>query len=44
MKAKKKTYSKGGKLMKYLKGGQIKLDANKDGEITGVDFMMLRKK
>ena len=44
MKAKKKTYSKGGKMMKYLKGGQIKLDANKDGKITGSDFMMLRKK
>jgi len=30
--------------MKYLKGGQVKLDANKDGQITGADFMMLRKK
>jgi len=38
------SYSKGGKMMKYLKGGQVKLDANKDGQITGADFMMLRKK
>jgi len=38
------SYGKGGKLKKYLKGGQVKLDANKDGKITGTDFMMLRKK
>lgn len=37
-------YKKGGKTVKYLKGGQVKLDANKDGKITGSDFMMLRKK
>ena len=38
------SYKSGGKLMKYLKGGQIKLDANKDGKISKADFMMLRKK
>ena len=38
------SYKYGGKMMKYLKGGQIKLDANKDGKISGEDFMMLRKK
>lgn len=37
-------YGYGGKLKKYLKGGQVKLDVNKDGKITGADFMMLRKK
>ena len=37
-------YKKGGKMMKYLKGGQVKLDANKDGKITGQDFKMLKKK
>jgi hypothetical protein len=45
-------YSKGGKMdkygkggmMKYLKGGQVKLDANKDGKISSVDFKMLKKK
>ena len=37
-------YKMGGKMKKYLKGGQVKLDANKDGKITGSDFMMLRKK
>jgi len=37
------SFKKGG-MMKYLKGGQLKLDANKDGKITGADFMMLRKK
>jgi hypothetical protein len=26
-----------------LKGGQMKLDANKDGKISAVDFAMLRK-
>jgi hypothetical protein len=36
-------YSKGG-MMKYLKGGQVKLDANKDGKISSVDFKMLKKK
>ena len=28
----------------YLKGGQVKLDANKDGKITGADFKMLKLK
>jgi hypothetical protein len=45
-------YSKGGKMdkygkggmMKYLNGGQVKLDANKDGKISSVDFKMLKKK
>ena len=27
---------------KFLSGGQAKLDANKDGKITGEDFAMLR--
>ena len=31
------------KAKKYLKGGQVKLDANKDGKISGADFSMLRK-
>lgn len=30
------------KAKKYLKGGQVKLDANKDGKISGEDFKMLR--
>ncbi len=38
-----KMYSKGG-MMKYLKGGQVKLDANKDGKISGDDFKVLKKK
>jgi hypothetical protein len=29
---------------RYLKGGQAKLDVNKDGKISGEDFAMLRKK
>lgn len=29
---------------KYLKGGQVKLDANKDGKISGEDFKMLKAK
>lgn len=33
----------GGGMMKYLKGGQVKLDANKDGKITGTDFKMMKK-
>jgi hypothetical protein len=28
----------------FLSGGQAKLDANKDGKITGEDFAMLRGK
>jgi hypothetical protein len=34
-------YGKGG-MMKYLKGGQVKLDKNKDGKITGIDFKMMK--
>ena len=45
-------YKKGGKLMKKkgyamggaLKGGQNKLDKNKDGKISGDDFKMMKKK
>lgn len=38
-------YGYGGKMKKkYLKGGQVKLDANKDGKISGADFKMLRAK
>jgi hypothetical protein len=33
-----------GKKKKYLKGGQAKLDMNKDGELTGADFKMLGNK
>jgi hypothetical protein len=33
----------GGKMPMYLKGGQVKLDANKDGKITGADFKMMKK-
>jgi len=29
---------------RYLKGGQAKLDVNKDGKISGEDFAMLRNK
>ena len=29
---------------RYLKGGQAKLDANKDGKITAEDFKMLKSK
>ena len=28
----------------FLKGGQVKLDANKDGKISGKDFALLKKK
>ena len=28
--------------MKFLKGGQVKLDADGDGKITGKDFAMLK--
>ena len=34
--------STGGDTM--LKGDQVKLDKNKDGKISGVDFALLRKK
>lgn len=37
-------YGKGGKMKKYLTGGQVKLDKNKDGKISGEDFKMLRAK
>jgi hypothetical protein len=37
-------YGMGGKMKKYLAGGQVELDKNKDGKITGVDFKMLKKK
>ncbi len=29
---------------KFLSGGQAKLDANKDGKISGKDFALLKKK
>ena len=28
----------------FLSGGQVKLDANKDGKISGKDFALLKKK
>ena len=31
-------------MKKRLKGGQKKLDKNKDGKISGVDFAMMKKK
>jgi len=37
-----KYMSMGGKM--YLKGGQVKLDKNKDGKITGEDFKMMKAK
>jgi hypothetical protein len=37
-------YGMGGKMKKYLTGGQVKLDVNKDGKISGVDFKMLKNK
>jgi len=37
-----KYMSMGGKM--YIKGGQVKLDANKDGKISGADFKMLKAK
>lgn len=37
-------YGMGGKMKKYLTGGQVKLDVNKDGKISSVDFKMLKKK
>jgi hypothetical protein len=36
----KKRFSKGGEM---LKGGQRKLDANKDGKISGEDFKLIRR-
>jgi hypothetical protein len=41
-KAKKMMYRYGGKMKKYLAGGQVKLDKNKDGKITGIDFKMMK--
>ena len=29
---------------KFLKGGQVKLDMNKDGKLSGEDFKMMSKK
>lgn len=29
---------------KYLKGGQVKLDKNKDGKLSGIDFKMMGDK
>ena len=40
----KMEYGMGGKMKKYLMGGQVKLDKNKDGKITAIDFKMLKKK
>jgi hypothetical protein len=37
-------YGMGGKMKKYLMGGQVKLDKNKDGKISAIDFKMLKKK
>ena len=37
-----KKYKEGGKM--YLKGGQVKLDKNKDGKISGADFKMMKLK
>lgn len=34
----------GGSMKKMLSGGQAKIDANKDGKITGEDFKMLQAK
>ena len=42
-KAKKMMYRYGGKMKKYLAGGQVKLDKNKDGKISGEDFKMMKK-
>ena len=36
------SFKKGGKM--YLKGGQVKLDKNKDGKISGADFKMMKLK
>jgi len=35
---------KGLKKSKMLSGGQVKLDKNKDGKISGEDFKMMKKK
>ena len=36
------SFKKGGKM--YLTGGQVKLDKNKDGKITGEDFKIMKAK
>ena len=41
MRGMKKRMKRGGSA---LKGGQSKLDKNKDGKITGADFAMMKKK
>ena len=41
MRGMKKRMKRGGSA---LKGGQSKLDKNKDGKITGADFAMIKKK
>ena len=40
----KMEYGMGGKMKKYLMGGQVKLDKNKDGKISAIDFKLLKKK
>ena len=37
-------YGMGGMMKKYLKGGQVKLDVNKDNKITSKDFKIMKKK
>ena len=37
-------YGMGGKMKKYLMGGQVKIDKNKDGKISAIDFKLLKKK
>jgi hypothetical protein len=32
------------RLKKYLTGGQVELDKNKDGKITGEDFKLMKTK
>ena len=41
---KKMMYRYGGKMKKYLMGGQVKIDKNKDGKISAIDFKLLKKK
>ena len=36
-------YGMGGMMKKYLKGGQVKLDKDQDGKITGKDCKMMKK-
>ena len=37
-------YNKQIKKPGFLSGGQVKLDKNKDGKISGQDFKMMKKK